>query len=66
MERHTNSKSVFAIRSEDALSWHDVTKELAGIAQRCGFNIRPKRGWNIWQVWATQYELANLTAQVIQ
>ena len=57
------SKSPFAIRMEDALSWHDATKAVAGIAERAGFRIRPKPGWNRWQVWATDGDFAALRSQ---
>jgi len=62
MKLYTGSKSGFAIRQEDAISWHNVSKEVAGIAERSGYNIRPIRA--DWQIWATKDELCDLISQL--
>lgn len=51
----------FAIRREDALSWHDAGQRLAGLAERSGFRVRPLHGR--WQVWATDDDYAALRQQ---
>jgi len=49
----------FAIRMEDALSWHNATHKVAGLAERSGYRIRalPQQPW---QVWATDIDFAAL------
>lgn len=55
---------MFAIRKEDALSWHDATQKLAGLAERSGYRVRPHPGGgNRWQIWATDGDFADLAAQ---
>jgi hypothetical protein len=60
----TTMKTVFAIRQEDALSWHDTTQKVAGIAERAGWRIRPAQ-YGRWQVWATDQEFADIAAQAV-
>jgi len=45
------------------LEWHDVPQTIAQLAQRAGFSVRPKPGWNSWQVWATEQDIPALQAQ---
>lgn len=47
------------------ISWHDTSKQIAGIAQRAGYHIRPKPGWNQWQVWATDADFEAIKQQAI-
>ena len=51
----------FAIRQEDALSWHNTTQKVAGLAQRSGYRVRALPG-QPWQAWATDDDIAALTA----
>jgi hypothetical protein len=55
------TRSPFSIRAEDALSWHRITRQTAGIAERSGFRIRARYGQ--WEVWATDGELTDLKTQ---
>jgi hypothetical protein len=59
--RETDMKSPFAVRLEDALSWHDTSKEVAGKAERSGFRVRAYN--RRWQVWATAADLAAISRQ---
>ena len=54
-------KSTFAINLDDALAWHDTTREIAGIAERSGFHIRALNGR--WWVWATKTDFVAITQQ---
>lgn len=56
--------SVFAIKLEDALDWHDATQHIAGIAQRSGFSVRVVNGR--WRVWATNRDFHALKSQEVQ
>ena len=60
MKLYTGPKSGFAIRSEDALSWHIATKHVAGIAERSGFRIRANRLNRHWEIWATDGDFDDL------
>jgi len=54
----------FAIRREDALTWHQTSREVAGIAEHSGFRIRPVQGWRkLWEVWATDSDFAAIKSQ---
>lgn len=55
-------RSPFAIRPEDALSWHHATRLVAGIAQRAGYRVRAMPGQG-WQVWATDADYGDLVIQ---
>lgn len=57
----TMSKSVFAIDPADALSWHNASQAVAGLAERSGFRIRAVD--RRWQVWATDADFAAVLAQ---
>ena len=46
------------------LEWRDVPRQIAQVAQRAGFSVRPKPGWNSWQVWATEQDIPALQAQL--
>jgi hypothetical protein len=52
---------IFAMKPEEALGWHDATKEVAGVAERAGFHIRAMN--RRWQVWATDGDFADLAKQ---
>jgi hypothetical protein len=55
------TRAPFAIRAEDALKWHPVSQEIAGIAERAGFRIRARD--RRWEVWSTDDDLAALKTQ---
>lgn len=51
-------------RFESRIEWRDATRDEAGVAERAGFKVRPKFGWNVWQVWATARDFADLKTQL--
>ena len=54
-------KAPFAIRKEDALSWHWATLLEAGLAQRADMRIRAFG--SRWEVWATDSDFAAIQTQ---